>query len=118
MRAAWAENLGAAGGENRAFYFILAIRRSQRRREMSPENSAHCPAEIPDGSLCTQMNGDKLCVPRSPRSQMHFNNMSGNGRAEKTVSFRISAPDSCNLKDKPEHMVARKYLKLWRLERV
>jgi len=50
--------------------------------------------------------------------QIRINNTSGNGRAEKTVSFRIAAPDSCNLKDKPEHMVARKYLKAWGLERV
>ena len=50
--------------------------------------------------------------------QIRINNMSGNGRAEKTVSFRIAAPDSCNLKDKPEHMLARKYLKAWGLERV
>ena len=47
--------------------------------------------------------------------QMRLNN--GNGRRDKTVSFRISMPDTCNLKDKPEHLVAKKYLKLWGLER-
>lgn len=50
--------------------------------------------------------------------QMRFdNNGNGRGRREKTVSFRISYPDSCNLKDKPEHLVAKKYLKKWKLER-
>ncbi len=48
--------------------------------------------------------------------QMRFSNTSGNGRAEKTVSFRVSYPDSCNLKDMPEHLVAKKYLKLWGIE--
>lgn len=50
--------------------------------------------------------------------QMRFNNTNGNGRAAKTVSFRIAVPDSCNLKDTPHHLIARKYLKRWELERV
>lgn len=49
--------------------------------------------------------------------QMRFDNTNGgNGRATKTITFRVAAPDSCNLKDKPEHMVAKKYLKLWEIE--
>jgi hypothetical protein len=48
--------------------------------------------------------------------QMRFDT-NGNGKA-KTLSFRISYPDSCNLKDKTEHMTAKKYLKKWGLERV
>jgi len=35
---------------------------------------------------------------------------------DKTLTFAISWPDSCNLKDKPEHLIARKYLKRWGLE--
>jgi len=50
--------------------------------------------------------------------QVRFDNTGGNGRATKTVTFRISHPDSCNLKDKPEHLVVKKYLKLWEIERV
>jgi len=49
--------------------------------------------------------------------QMRFDNRNGRGRSEKTLSFRISFPDSCSLKDKPEHLVAKKYLKQWGLER-
>lgn len=49
--------------------------------------------------------------------QMRFNNTNGNGRAVKTVSFRIAVPDSCNLKDSPHHLIAKKYLKRWELER-
>ena len=48
--------------------------------------------------------------------QMRFNNTTGSGRAEKIVSFRVSYPDSCNLKDTPEHLAAKKYLKLWGIE--
>lgn len=49
--------------------------------------------------------------------QVRFDNTGANGRATKTVSFRIAHPDSCNLKDKPEHLVVKKYLKLWEIER-
>jgi hypothetical protein len=50
--------------------------------------------------------------------QMRFDKSSdAKGRNTKTISFRISYPDSCNLKDKPEHFVAKKYLKRWGLER-
>lgn len=49
--------------------------------------------------------------------QMRFGNTGGNGRDTRTVTFRVSFPDSCNLKDKPEHMVAKRYLKKWGIER-
>lgn len=38
------------------------------------------------------------------------------GKRNKTLTFAISWPDSCNLRDKPEHLIARKYLKRWGLE--
>lgn len=50
--------------------------------------------------------------------QVRFDhNGGGNGRNSKTVTFRISHPDSCNLKDKPEHLVVKQYLKRWGIER-
>jgi len=49
--------------------------------------------------------------------QVRFDNTDGNGRSTKTVTFRISHPDSCNLKDKPEHFVVKQYLKRWGIER-
>jgi len=49
--------------------------------------------------------------------QVRFDNTGGKGRATKTVTFRISYPDSCNLKDKPEHLIVKKYLKVWGIER-
>lgn len=49
--------------------------------------------------------------------QMRFDNTGGNGRDTKTVTFMVSYPDSCNLKDNPEHMVAKRYLKRWGIER-
>ncbi len=49
--------------------------------------------------------------------QMVFDNTGNSGRATKTLSFRISCPDSCNLKDKQEDLIARRCLKDWGLER-
>lgn len=49
--------------------------------------------------------------------QVRFDNTGGDGRSTKTVTFRISHPDSCNLKDKPEHLVVKQYLKRWGIER-
>jgi hypothetical protein len=49
--------------------------------------------------------------------QMQFDNSGGEGRSTKTVSFRISFPDSCNLRDEPEHLIAKGYLKTWEIER-
>lgn len=50
--------------------------------------------------------------------QMQFANTTGRGRPQKTLTFRVSHPDSCSLKaDKPEHLRARKCLKLSEIER-
>jgi hypothetical protein len=35
----------------------------------------------------------------------------------KTITFQISYPDSCNLKDKPEHLKIKDYLKRWGIAR-
>jgi hypothetical protein len=48
---------------------------------------------------------------------MVFDNTDGAGRDAKPLSFRISYPDSCNLKDSPEALVAKKYLKEWKIDR-
>jgi hypothetical protein len=48
--------------------------------------------------------------------QMTFENTKGSRRDEKTLSFRITHPNSCNLKDSPEELVAKKYLKEWKIE--
>ena len=50
--------------------------------------------------------------------QMRFENAGRNGRSTKTVTFRVSYPDSCNLRDRPEHLVAKKYVKEWGLQHV
>jgi hypothetical protein len=49
--------------------------------------------------------------------RMVFENTDGGGRPTKTLTFRVSYPNSCNLKDSPEELVAKKYLKEWKLER-
>jgi hypothetical protein len=35
----------------------------------------------------------------------------------KTITFQISYPDGCNLKDKPEHLKIKEYLKRWGIAR-
>ena len=35
----------------------------------------------------------------------------------KTITFQISYPDSCNLKDKPEHLKIKECLKRWGIAR-
>jgi len=50
--------------------------------------------------------------------QMQFLNTTGRGRAYKTLTFRVSCPDGCNLKDKDEHIKAKKYLREWKIESV
>lgn len=40
----------------------------------------------------------------------------GTGRDTKKVTFRISTPDSCNLKDDPFHQKVKGYLKTWGLQ--
>ncbi len=31
----------------------------------------------------------------------------------KVVPFRVTHPDSCNLRDEPEHLVIKEYLRRW-----
>jgi len=49
--------------------------------------------------------------------QMQFTDALGKVRP-KTINFKITAPDSCNLKDTEEGLKAKKYLRNWELESV
>lgn len=122
------------GLKNRAFAFptdpadrITEVRTRQMRLSIVGNERKRITFEVPPKGGPADIHDlvqEALHEQRLPLSmvnvtsavmQMRFN--SGNGRRDKTVSFRISMPDSCNLKDKPEHLVAKKYLKLWGLER-
>ena len=54
---------------------------------------------------------------KSAAIQVRFDTSGGPGRQTKTVSFRVSHPDSCNLKDSPEELLVKQYLKRWEIER-
>jgi hypothetical protein len=49
--------------------------------------------------------------------QMTFENTNGGRRNERTLSFRVAYPNSCNLKDSADELLAKKYLKEWTIER-
>ena len=49
--------------------------------------------------------------------KMVFENTNGHGRQTKILTFRVSYPNSCNLKDSPEALVAKQCLKEWDIER-
>lgn len=122
--------------KNRSFAFptepedrITEVRLRQMRLSVVGNERKRITFEVPPKGGPADLHDlmrDALHEQRLPLSmvnvtsaviQRRFNNANGRGRSEKTVSFRISYPDSCNLKDKPEHLVARKYLKKWKLER-
>ena len=48
---------------------------------------------------------------------MSFKTMNGEGAEGKTLKFRISYPNFCNLGDSEEELVAKKCLKDWKIER-
>lgn len=54
---------------------------------------------------------------KSAAIQVRFDTSGGPGRQTRTVSFRVSHPDSCNLKDSPEELLVKRYLKRWKIER-
>ncbi|HUT56805.1 MAG TPA: hypothetical protein VNA25_02895 [Phycisphaerae bacterium] len=108
---------------------ITEVRVRQMRLSIIGNEGKRITFEVPPKGLRTEIHDlmqHALHEQRLPLSivnvtsaviQMRFENGSGRGRSEKTLSFRISFPDSCSLKDKPEHLVAKKYLKEWKLER-
>jgi hypothetical protein len=85
--------------------------------EVSPNGPADEIYDFMDRFLNSEALPLTLVDVKSAVIQMRFNNNDGRGGDVKTISFRISCPDSCNLKDKPEHIIARKYLKKWDIER-
>lgn len=94
---------------------------NERRRvtfEVPPNGPQADIYDLVEQSLHEQRLPMSMLNVTSAVIQMRFENLTGKGRRTKTLSFRVSFPDSCNLKDKPEHLVARKYLKEWKLERV
>lgn len=74
--------------------------------------------ELIESSLDKQQLPLSMVEVTSAVIQMQFANTTGRGRPQRTLTFRVSHPDSCNLKaDRPEHLKARKCLKLSEIER-
>jgi len=98
----------------------LSIVGNERRRitfEVPPKGTVTDIHDLMQQALHEQRLPMSMVNVTSAVIQIRFDNTGRGRRPIKTLSFRISYPDSCNLKDKPEHLVARKYLKRWGLER-
>ncbi|MDD2706726.1 MAG: hypothetical protein PHV34_01850 [Verrucomicrobiae bacterium] len=98
----------------------LALVGNERKRitfHVAPKGAPHDIHDLMTHSLHEHRLPLSMVNVVSAVIQMRFNRDGGTIRPM-TVSFRITSPDICNLKDKPEHLVAKKYLKLWGLERV
>lgn len=85
--------------------------------ETGPKDPKVAIHDFMDTSLHEQRLPLSMVNVTSAVIQMVFENTNGKGRDTKTLSFRISHPNSCNLKDSPEELLAKKYLKEWNLER-
>lgn len=89
------------------------------RRRITLEGDARKNREDIYDLMDTALNEQRLPLSNVNVShatiQMIFAN--NNGRP-KTVTFNVSYPDSCNLRDKPEHLKAKEYLKRWGIARV
>jgi len=104
-------------GESAADAALRSRQRAQAHHVRgAPKGPLHEIHDLMHHALHEQRLPMSMVSVTSAVIQMRFNG-TGRGRDEKTLSFRISFPDSCNLKDKPEHLVAKKHLKLWGLER-
>jgi hypothetical protein len=98
-------------------FSVIGNYRHRIALEVSPDGPVDEIYDFMDRILNSEVLPLTLVDVRSAVIQMRFNNTDGHGGDVKTISFRISYPDSCNLRDKPEHIVARKYLKKWEIER-
>lgn len=93
---------------------------SPRRRitfEVDPKGSKDELYQLIDKALHKRELPLAMVNVSSATIQVRFDNTSGRGRSTKTVSFTISYPNSCSLRDKPEHMTIKAYLKRWKIER-
>jgi hypothetical protein len=69
--------------------------------------------------LDTALNKEKVSVDTLFLSQVKFQFVfaARDGKREKKLTFEVSHPDRCTLKDDPYDQIAKKYLKLWKIAR-
>ena len=65
------------------------------------------------------VNKEKVPVDTLFLSQVKFQFVfaARDGKREKRLTFEVSHPDRCTLKDDPHDQIAKKYLKLWKIAR-
>lgn len=85
--------------------------------EVDPKGAKHSIHDLIETALHERRLPTSMIRVNSAVIRMVFEHTNGNGSASKPLSFRVSRPNSCNLKDSPEELIAKKYLKEWNIER-
>lgn len=99
----------------------LAVIGSGRRRITleagDPTGSRDAVYELMETALDARHLPLSMVNVNSAVIKITFENGDGASPKRKTLTFRISFPNSCNLKDSPADLVAKKYLREWGIER-
>lgn len=96
---------------------LVGNRRKRITFETDPKEPKGAVYDLMESALHEKRLPPSMVDVSSAVILMVFDNTDGPGRDAKPLSFRISYPDSCNLKDSPEELLAKKYLKEWKIDR-
>lgn len=100
--------------EVRASALKLSLVGSAKKRITFEATDSKAPREAVYDLMETALHGRRLPLSMvnvsSAVIKVVFENTDGHGRPTKILAFRVSYPNSCNLEDSPEELVAKKYL--------
>ena len=99
----------------------LSLVGSPKKRITFEASDANAPTDAVYDLMETALHERRLPLSmvnvNSAVIRMVFETTNGHGRPTKVLTFRVSSPNSCNLKDSPEALVAKQCLKDWGIER-
>lgn len=84
--------------------------------EIGPKDPKESIYDFMDTALHEQRLPLSMVDVSSAVIQMTFENANGRRRDERTLSFRIGHPNTCTLKGSPDELLAKKYLREWKIE--
>lgn len=85
--------------------------------ECDPKGNREAIYDLIEGTLDADRRPLSTLNVSSVVIRMQFERIEAEETRRTVLSFRLSYPDSCNLKDSPEELIAKKYLREWNLER-